>query len=600
MNAEKIKSRWHVTMSTCKYFYDYIVRFKSRYIACVSGYILFVAIGPFINIIIPKYIIDELMGNHDVYILISLIVVIVIGNFAVGTILRILNENRIKQEDWLSREFEMQMSRKTMEMEFAKTEIDKTIEAERKAVTGMSWYSGGIHGLSDCVIAIISSSITLIGVTCIVAKVSIWLIFFATIVVIINAIATSKSNKAQQDVFEKTPVINKFYNYIYQEVTDRKYAKELRLYDATGLVAEKALENAKSLNRLDNECAIKQSIWGIVGGVSSSLCYGISYCWLGSMAINGQIAIAEFVLCATALESFSNNCLTPIIKNVQDIVMKSNFMNAYVEFMNIDSEEMTGDKSIKKDEFECIEFEHVYFKYPGSDNFILQDISFSVRKGERISLVGLNGSGKSTMVKLLCRLYSVSKGVIKVNGRNIEEYKYSDYIKLLAVVFQDFKLFSYTIDENIRISGQKDEFELQNIYAISGITKWIASLKKKGDTLLYKDYDSEGIEPSGGEAQKVAIARALYQNAPIVILDEPTAALDPVAEYEIYNHFNELVNERTAIYISHRLSSCKFCDKIIVIDNKRIVEIGNHKELLERNGIYAKMFQTQAQWYVEE
>lgn len=534
-----------MTMSTCKYFYDYIVRFKSRYIACVSGYILFVAIGPFINIIIPKYIIDELMGNHDVYILISLIVVIVIGNFAVGTILRILNENRIKQEDWLSREFEMQMSRKTMEMEFAKTEIDKTIEAERKAVIGMSWYSGGIHGLSDCVIAIISSSITLIGVTCIVAKVSIWLIFFATIVVIINAIATSKSNKAQQDVFEKTPVINKFYNYIYQEVTDRKYAKELRLYDATGLVAEKALENAKSLNRMDNECAIKQSIWGIVGGVSSSLCYGISYCWLGSMAINGQIAIAEFVLCATALESFSNNCLTPIIKNVQDI-------------------------------------------------------SFSVRKGERISLVGLNGSGKSTMVKLLCRLYSVSKGVIKVNGRNIEEYKYSDYIKLLAVVFQDFKLFSYTIDENIRISGQKDEFELQNIYAISGITKWIASLKKKGDTLLYKDYDSEGIEPSGGEAQKVAIARALYQNAPIVILDEPTAALDPVAEYEIYNHFNELVNERTAIYISHRLSSCKFCDKIIVIDNKRIVEIGNHKELLERNGIYAKMFQTQAQWYVEE
>lgn len=274
-------------------------------------------------------------------------------------------------------------------------------------------------------------------------------------------------------------------------------------------------------------------------------------------------------------------------------------MSAFVDFMNIEDEELDGELEIQPEKFKSIEFRHVYFKYPGCTNYTLEDISFIVKKGECISLVGLNGAGKSTIVKLLCRLYNVTSGEILLNGKNIINYRYLDYIRLMAVVFQDFKLFSYTIRENVELGSEAENFNGDYLYQTSGLKEWIGQLEKKDQTLLYKNYDSEGVEPSGGQAQKIAIARALYQNSPIVILDEPTAALDPVSEYEIYNKFNKLVKDRTAFYISHRLSSCRFCDRVIVINNKKIEEIGSHEELINKKGLYARMFQSQAQWYTE-
>ena len=204
-------------------------------------------------------------------------------------------------------------------------------------------------------------------------------------------------------------------------------------------------------------------------------------------------------------------------------------------------------------------------------------------------------------MNLICRLYHVTEGEILINGKNINEYSYEEYIRLLSVVFQDFKLFGYGLDENIKLGiNANNGKSLSSVYEISGISDWVNSLKKKGDTVLSKEYDEEGIEPSGGQGQKVAIARALYRNSPIVILDEPTAALDPVAEFEIYNRFHQLVKDKTAIYISHRLSSCKFCDRIVVLEDKGIQEMGTHDELIEKNGLYAQMFHTQAGWYVGE
>jgi ABC-type multidrug transport system fused ATPase/permease subunit len=565
----------------------------------VIGYIIAISLGPFINIIFPKYVIDELLGDARINVLTFLVAVIVVENFLFACVIRILQEKRTIHEDSFSRIFDRMLCEKAMDMKFSNTEKEETIEAERRAETGMSWYSGGIKGLVDCVVAIISAVITLIGVVYIVFSVSFWIILIAALAVVTNAVVTSKVNEAQQKVFDKTPAINKFYYYIYQAITERKYAKEIRLYNGTDVVSEKALENAKILNEMDNECAGTQTKWGILGGVLSSLSYGFSYCWLGVLAIQGEITISEFVLCVTALETFTNHCLAPIIKNVQDLVMKCNFMSAFIDFINIENEEFMGELEVHPEQFESIEFEHVYFKYPGCENYTLEDISFSVQKGECISLVGLNGAGKSTIVKLLCRLYDVTSGEIRVNGKNITSYKYLDYIRIMAVVFQDFKLFSYSIQENVTLGNEMGEFNGDYLYQICGIKEWIEQLEKKDQTLLYKNYDNEGVEPSGGQAQKLAIARALHQDSPIVILDEPTAALDPISEYEIYNKFSELVKNRTAFYISHRLSSCKFCNRIIVINDKRIEEIGNHDELMNRKGLYARMFQSQAQWYTE-
>lgn len=519
-----------------------------------------------------------------------------------------MQETRAKQEDWFGRVFDLKMSEKSMQMKFENTEKENALEAEQKAETGMSWYSGGVRGMSDCVTGICSAALTFAGVACLILQVSPWLLLVSVVAVCVNAFGTSRINQAAREVFEKTPAINKFYSYIYTKITFREYAKELRLYDGTELIGKKAVENAQQLNEMDNECAVRQFKWGIPGALASALGYGFSYCFLGILAIRRQISIAEFVMCITAIETFTNGCLLPVINHTQQLVMKCNFMNAFIEFMGLEEEEQEGSDPVRREDVDGICFHHVSFRYPGAREYILRDINLTIRKGERLSIVGLNGAGKSTLVKLICRLYDVTEGEIRINGKNIKEYAYSDYVKILAVVFQDFKLFGYTIDENIGIGsidagiGEDNGAgrELQKVYETSGIREWVESLEKKGNTVLCKDFDTEGVEPSGGQAEKVAIARALYRDAPVIILDEPTAALDPAAEYEIYHRFHELVQGKTAIYISHRLSSCKFCDRIIVLGDKRIKEAGSHDELMERGGLYAQMFRTQAQWYLAD
>lgn len=281
-------------------------------------------------------------------------------------------------------------------------------------------------------------------------------------------------------------------------------------------------------------------------------------------------------------------------------MMKCNFMKAFIEFIHLDDDIKKGTEKIDWNKAHEIEFRNVSFCYPGTENYILEDINIKIKEGERLSIVGLNGAGKSTFVKLLCRLYDVTSCEILLDGKNIESYDYAEYKKLLSVVFQDFKLFSYSIDKNIKMGTEAQTCDMREIYRMSGIDSWVENLEKQGETLLYKHYDSTGIEPSGGQAQKIAIARAVYHDAPIIILDEPTAALDPVAEFEIYSKFNQLIQNKTAIYISHRLFSCKFCDKIALFDKKKIQEYGSHEELIKKDGLYAQMYKTQAKWYLEE
>lgn len=595
--------------STCRYFYKEVTGERHSYPLILFLSVLAAAAAPFINIVVPSRIVDELMGGQDIGKLFFYGIVIVGGNYCFALLLRFLQETRMKQEDWFGRVFDLKMSEKSMKMKFENTEKESALEAEQKAETGMSWYSGGVRGMSDCVTGICSAVLTFTGVVCLVLQISPWLLLVSLAAVCINAFGTSRINRASQEVFEKTPAINKFYSYIYTKITFREYAKELRLYDGTELIEKKSMENAKQLNEMDNECAIRQFKWGIPGVVASALSYGFSYCYLGILAIRGQISIAEFVMCITAIETFTNGCLLPVIHQSQQLMMKCNFMSAFIEFMNLEDEGEQGSVAIRKEDVDEICFHHVSFRYPGAREYILKDIDLTIRKGERLSIVGLNGAGKSTMVKLICRLYDVTEGEICIHGKNIKEYAYSDYVKILSVVFQDFKLFGYPLDENICMGeGDADAPDthrgerqrLQKIYETSGIWEWVEGLDKKGDTILCKDFDTEGVEPSGGQAEKIAIARALYHDAPVIILDEPTAALDPAAEYEIYHRFHELVRGKTAIYISHRLSSCRFCDRIIVLGDKRIQETGSHDELMEQNGLYAQMFRTQAQWYVGE
>ncbi|MBQ6094343.1 MAG: ABC transporter ATP-binding protein, partial [Lachnospiraceae bacterium] len=594
------------TAKVCAYFYHIASKEKPRYLGLVLANILLLSILPILNLLIPKRIIEELTGGQDITLLCLLVGLLVGGIFVLKSLISILQELRETWEDALARRIDLSMSEKAMRLKFECTESEAALSARQKAETGMSWYSGGIKGMSESLVRIGTSFCVIFGVIWIISRISPILLLLSVLAVIVNALCTSKINLATQEVFEKTPAINKFYSYIYTKINGREYAKELRLYHASPLIEQKAMENAKALNKMDNECARKQFSWGILGSITSAVGYGISYGWLGVLALKGAITVAEFVTCIAAMETLTNGCLIPLITNAQQLMMKANFMSAYIGYMFFPDEAASGKDVPSEESFDGITLEHVSFKYPGTEQWVLRDVNLQIRKGESISLVGLNGSGKSTLIKLICRLYDVTEGAIKLCGKNIQEYSYEEYVKLLSVVFQDFKLFGYTIEENVRLGGVQHETkkvsaqtaDLGKVYEMSGIADWVESLEKKGQTLLGKEYDESGVEPSGGQAQKLAIARAIYRNSPVVILDEPTAALDPVAEYEIYNRFHDLIGNKTAIYVSHRLSSCKFCDKIVVLDDHTIKEIGTHDELLARGGLYANLFQTQAKWYV--
>ena len=247
-----------------------------------------------------------------------------------------------------------------------------------------------------------------------------------------------------------------------------------------------------------------------------------------------------------------------------------------------------------------IEFKNVSFRYPGSKGYALKNINACIKSGEHWSVVGLNGAGKSTFIKLLCRLYECTEGEILVNGVNIMEYDYSRYMKMLSVVFQDFCLLNFSIKENL-ICDRPDKVEDEKLLPLLeevGLKDKVDSLSMGLMTPVFRYYDQNGFEPSGGEQQKIAMARALYKNAPVLILDEPTAALDPVAEKEIYEQFDSMVRNKTAIFISHRLASCRFCDKLLVFKDGEIVERGTHESLVNlSDGLYARMYKTQEKMY---
>ena len=279
------------------------------------------------------------------------------------------------------------------------------------------------------------------------------------------------------------------------------------------------------------------------------------------------------------------------------------FLEDTYEFLDYPNNMYQGSLTTEKrrDNKYEIEFRNVSFKYPGSNSYALKNVNLKFNIGEKLAIVGMNGSGKTTFIKLLCRLYDPTEGTILLNGIDIRKYRYDEYMNIFSIVFQDFKLFAMPLGENVATSSDYDKEKVLSVLEKAGFGERLEKMSKGLETHLYKQLDKEGVEISGGEAQKIAIARALYKDAPFIILDEPTAALDPVAEAEIYEKFSEMVDDRTAVYISHRLSSCKFCDEIAVFHEGRVVQKGTHFDLLQDSkGKYYELWNAQAQYYNNE
>lgn len=328
---------------------------------------------------------------------------------------------------------------------------------------------------------------------------------------------------------------------------------------------------------------------------------GIVYAFVCLKAWAGAFGLGSVTQYVASVTKVSGG-MSSLVATLGDMRNNAAFLAQVFEFLDIPNNMYQGSLTVEKrrDRKYEVEFRNVSFQYPGSDTYALRNVNIKFEIGKRLAVVGMNGSGKTTFIKLLCRLYDPTEGEILLNGIDIRKYNYAEYMMIFSVVFQDFKLFALKLGENVASKTDYDSERVMDALKKAGFTEKLAEMQRGIETYLYKDYDKDGVNISGGEAQKIAIARALYKDAPFIILDEPTAALDPIAEAEIYSKFNDIVGDKTAIYISHRLSSCKFCDEIAVFHEGAVIQQGTHAELAsDENGKYYELWNAQAQYYTE-
>lgn len=588
-----------------KYFWTYAWENSPIYFLYIVLTIIVEALGPFVSIIGTKYLVNEIAyeGNKDIRKIVFWVAFICLGTlfYKVGD--KFLTEKSANEGDKLNRLLTTKLSSHSVKMKFADTEDPKVLDMIKQATRALN-ETAVVAGITRGFVNIVSGVIVLAGVITLVITSSPIALIPAIISFIVSTKTTMKGNEIDKKFFEEISVKARGRDYFENELSEKRYAQDIRIYGADTLVLDEQIKQGMTIVDLVKK-QFKNKMGILLGNkIVISVCQAAMYMIIGIDVLLKRVTIGEFSSLIQAALQFSNS-LSTISGGYGIIEYTCSLMVKYMEFIEIaeqfewKNQEDLDTISDKVKEI-TIEFKNVSFKYPNTDLYVLKNINTVIHSGEHVSIVGENGAGKTTFVKLLCRMYDVTEGEILINGKNIQSIQINDYMKLLSVVFQDFRLLAFSVRDNITLGEEADDKELMQLCEMGGISEWIDSTDKKLDTVLYKMFDKTGVEPSGGEAQKIAIVRALYKNAPIVILDEPTAALDPISEYEIYQHFDGLVGGKTAVYISHRLSACRFCDRIIVFDSGRIVEDGTHQELTDReNGVYAKMYHTQANHYMD-
>ncbi len=554
-------------------------------------------IAPFISIIGTEKLVTEIApgGLRRTKYAIIWILVICVGTYLATVIKKAAEENKNRINENFYRILSTRISMSSIQMKFANTEDTKVLDIITNAERALN-DSGHVNGLITPIFSVIQNIVIALGVIVLVATRVPWLIIPIVFSFVVNYVMSRWINKVRRKYFDQVGGLERGSSYYNTELMEPRYAKDIRIYNADDVFVEKyenfmdklyklaKVNNLKLLSLISSNVALR------------NLATGVMYVLTGIYALKKWITIGTFVALSQASDKF-NRSLWDIIDSYMSLSYTISILGYYIDFM----EQVYVDKKLEEyhvEKQDCkIEFKNVSFKYPNTDRYILKNISTVINKGEHLSIVGKNGAGKTTFIKLLCKLYDNYEGEILINDKSIKDMKFEEYVELLSVIFQDFRLFAFKLKENINIFREGD-MDLEYVYRTCGIKDWIDSLPNKDDTYIYKMFEEDGVEPSGGQGQKMAIARALYKNAPIVVLDEPTAALDPIAENEIYMNFDKLVKGKTAIYISHRLSSCKFCDRIIVFEGGSIIEEGTHDELMAiEEGFYANMFNTQANQY---
>ncbi len=572
------------------------------------------SLQPFITIWFSARIVDELTNHCRKDYIASYVICVITINFICivfqNVLLHICNEKESQMWIW----FEKVFSDKQMSLDYDDLE-DVSIQKQRQEVEENLFMFGNglaqlVWGTSVMVKVFINIFVALLmSGTLFISKTGekivdhpIWIVAILGCITLCgfsNYKATRKENSLFMKWCDNSLWFNRTFMFFGHELyTNLERAKDVRIYRQDTLAIKK-IEELEAWGKAEKKnsfhMAFFPSVAGFIVGLGNCACY----LFVAIKAFLGAYGVGSVVQYVSVLTRLGDG-IRDLMFMVSDNELYCAHLKKMYDYLDIPNHMYQGSLTVEKreDNEYYIEFRNVSFKYPRTENYVLRNVNLKFKIGEKLAVVGMNGSGKTTFIKLLCRLYDPTEGEILLNNVDIRKYDYKEYMSIFSVVFQDFKLFSFGLGQNVSASFHYNEELTKKCLEKAGFYGRLQSMKKGLETSIYKDLDEEGVEISGGEAQKIALARALYKDAPFIILDEPTAALDPIAEYEVYSKFNEIVQDKTAIYISHRLSSCRFCDVIAVFDDGQIVQRGVHDKLLQdTHGKYYELWKAQAQYY---
>ena len=589
--TQKFFRSFKITGQMLRYIWN--EEYGKSYMVVTTVGSLFNAFFPFVYSFMPGLIINELLDKQRLqtlclYLGILLITPIIsqIINFFINNISRGLENN-------LKLKFECKFMYHSMQLDYATLE-NPEFQASRDRASGAMF---AITNNVSRVNTLISSVASLIAISAIVFTLSPIIIVSTMLAIYVNSLFAKAVNKRLNKIDVELSLFDRFLSCYMWMMEGFEFAKEIRLYKLESFLSKKYFDRKEKANKID----VKRTILGNSPSVFNSFTYFIQQCILYVYLVYGvlkkSMPVGNMTIYISIASQFSG-ALNRIVNTCLDISSKNPRQQEYIDFMNLPTmQNKSGDKVPNlKNDF-VVEFRNVSFKYPGSEDFAIKNLNLVINKDEKLCIVGANGSGKTTFIKLLTKLYLPTEGEILLNGVNINEYDNDKYQNIFSPVFQDFASFYMSIEDNIVLASEKNSEKLDTVCKQSGIMALVQKHPGKYDAQVGKWYDDSGFEPSGGEGQRIAIARACYHDGDIFLLDEPTAALDPMAEYEIYTQFNNMITDKCAVLITHRLSAVQLADKVAVFDDGQLVEYGTHVELYAKGGKYTEMFDKQAKFY---
>ena len=565
----------------------------------------------YLPVLLVARILDLLVYRENSADPISIAVVGLVGIWLLKGVKALLEKEMKTRSYQIAMRFETLVPVNTLNISFSDLESDYAKEMRARILADRSWGSG-FFGVADKFCNLCNSGFELLGSVIMLiplamqvsgsaaGKVAAALLFNIGLAVVGASVYAKWYQKKESAAMNQMTQAEKNSRFWYMDeggsgAIGAQSLKDIFMYRAKKMIQKTIDTEREGVRKNVFTIARINSAGGIGTGMIQGILLCVSYYCVLALAIAGTITVGMVLRYAQAIFQACMS-VSASIRLAGEFRTDVGRIASTLEYLNLEAEKTKGDSFTEMTKG-VIEFRNVSFRYPGTKELVLDHVSLKIEPSEKIAVVGKNGSGKTTLVKLLCRLYEPEEGEILWNGKNIREYDLREWQKIFAIVFQDYSLLSLTLGQNVAASEQYEAERAKEVLQLAGFGERLNKLKKGLETVVYPEYEQDGVSFSGGEEQKIAIARAIYKGGQICILDEPTAALDPVSESRVYESFDEIVKGKTAVYISHRLSSCKFSDRIFVLDNGKIAESGTHEALLSQNGLYAQLWQAQAQYY---